>query len=294
MRRVSARPSVPTPDVQLLVSLYILEISALLVIVALHKRVVARSLMSLDGVAFLMGCLALVGAAALATQRWRRGGRRRLLLTVALNIVPVLLLLVAGELAVRMLSRPTPRGPVFMGTNLLPWQWSDVVAQNEAILREAAASGSFLVPDERLGWVINPGRRTADGLYFSSAEGLRSPEPGVALRDRKTRHRVALIGDSFTFGLEVSYEQTWGSRLDRALGGDVQVLNFGVDGYGVDQAYLRYARDVRPWRPDVVIFGLITHDLFRSMAVYSFVSFPGWPFPLPSRASWRMATGSRC
>ena len=135
------------------------------------------------------------------------------------------------------------------------------------------------MPDERLGWAINPGRRTADGLYFSSAEGLRSPEPGVAFRDRRARHRVALVGDSFTFGLEVSYEQTWGYRLERALGGDVQVLNFGVDGYGVDQAYLRYARDVRPWRPDVVIFGLITHDLFRSLAVYSFVSFPGWPFP---------------
>ncbi len=59
----------------------------------------------------------------------------------------------------------------------------------------------------------------------------------------------------------------------------MQVLNFGVDGYGVDQAYLRYARDVRPWRPDVVILGLINHDLFRSLAVYSFVSFPGWPFP---------------
>ena len=160
-----------------------------------------------------------------------------MVLTVALNVVPVLLVLVGGELAVRMLSRPTTRGPVFMGTNLLPWQWSDVVAQNEAILREAAANGSFLMPDERLGWVINPGRRTADGLYFSSVEGLRSPRPGVAFAHRRARHRVALVGDSFTFGLEVSYEQSWGARLEQALGGDVQVLNFGVDGYGVDQAY---------------------------------------------------------
>jgi hypothetical protein len=191
----------------------------------------------------------------------------------------VALLLIGGELAVRMLVRPTDRGPVFMGTHLLPWQWSDVIAQNEAILRRAAANGSFLMPDERLGWVINPGRQTADGLYFSSVEGLRSPRPGVTFADRRPRHRVALVGDSFTFGLEVSYEQAWGARLEQALGGDVQVLNFGVDGYGIDQAYLRYIRDVRPWRPDVVIFGLITHDLYRSMAVYSFVSFPGWPFP---------------
>ena len=279
MDRAPARPSVPAPDVPLLISLYVLEISALLVIVALHKRVFGRPLLGLEGAIFLVACLALAGAAAVIVHRWRRGGRRRLVLTVALNLVPVLLLLVAGEVAVRILSRPTPRGPVFMGTNLLPWRWSDVVAHNEAILQHVAVNGSFLVPDERLGWAINPGRRTADGLYFSSVEGLRSPEPGVSLRDRRARHRVALVGDSFTFGLEVTYEQTWGYRLERALGDDVQVLNFGVDGYGVDQAYLRYARDVRPWRPDVVIFGLITHDLFRSMAVYSFVSFPGWPFP---------------
>jgi hypothetical protein len=101
----------------------------------------------------------------------------------------------------------------------------------------------------------------------------------MALRERTASRRIALVGDSFTFGLEVSYADSWGHQLERALGPDVQVLNFGVDGYGVDQAYLRYARDVRPWQPDVVILGLINHDLFRSLAVYSFVSFPGWPFP---------------
>jgi hypothetical protein len=260
-------------------SLYALELSALLATVALHRRVFARALVSVDTALFLVACLGLVGSAAIIVRRSRRAAGRRLAFTVALNLVPVALLLIGGELAVRMLVRPTDRGPVFMGTHLLPWQWSDVIAQNEAILRRAAANGSFLMPDERLGWVINPGRQTADGLYFSSVEGLRSPRPGVTFADRRPRHRVALVGDSFTFGLEVSYEQAWGARLEQALGGDVQVLNFGVDGYGIDQAYLRYIRDVRPWRPDVVIFGLITHDLYRSMAVYSFVSFPGWPFP---------------
>ncbi len=68
-------------------------------------------------------------------------------------------------------------------------------------------------------------------------------------------------------------------RLERTLGPDVQVLNFGVEAYGVDQAYLRYLRDVRPWRPQVVILGLIDHDLLRSMAVYFFLSFPGWDYP---------------
>ena len=56
----------------------------------------------------------------------------------------------------------------------------------------------------------------------------------------------------------------------------MQVLNFGVDGYGIDQMYLRYQRDVRPWKPQVVVIGFSGHDLRRTMAVYPFVAF-GWP-----------------
>jgi hypothetical protein len=274
---VPARPPALVPDVPLLASLYVLEASALLVVIALHKRGAPPST-----ILSLSAGLALLVAGAVIVQRYRtRAGRdpRRLAFTVMLNLVPLVLLLAAGELTVRLLARPTPRGPVVMGTTLLPWRWSDVVAHNEAILERAARDGSYLVPDERLGWVVGPNRRSADGLYFSSAEGLRSPSQGVAFRERVARRRIALVGDSFTFALEVSYRDSWGHQLERALGPEVQVLNFGVDGYGVDQAYLRYERDVRPWRPDVVILGLINHDLFRSMAVYSFVSFPGWPFP---------------
>jgi hypothetical protein len=56
-------------------------------------------------------------------------------------------------------------------------------------------------------------------------------------------------------------------------------LNFGVPGYGVDQAYLRYEKDVRQWKPDVVIFGFISHDVFRTMTVYPFLNFADWDMP---------------
>lgn len=55
-----------------------------------------------------------------------------------------------------------------------------------------------------------------------------------------TRYRIAIVGDSFTFKLEVPYEKTWGHQFEIALGPGWQVLNFGVDGYGLDQAFLRY------------------------------------------------------
>jgi len=87
--------------------------------------------------------------------------------------------------------------------------------------------------------------------------GTRSPRPGTVFADRSADYRIALIGDSFTFSDEASYEESWSYKLERKLRPQVQVLNFGVSGYGIDQAYLRYKRDVRPWHPDIVVLGYI-------------------------------------
>jgi hypothetical protein len=92
------------------------------------------------------------------------------------------------------------------------------------------------------------------------------------------RTTIALVGNSFTFGDEVSWEETWGYRIDQWLGPEVQVLNFGVPGYGLNQAYLRYEKDVRPWKPQVVIFGFISPNLTRTMRVYPFLSVK-WDIP---------------
>ena len=96
------------------------------------------------------------------------------------------------------------------------------------------------------------------------------------MADENPRFRIALIGDSHAFSFEVPFEDSWGYHLQRLLGDGTQVLNFGVDGYGIDQAYLRYQRDVRPWKPKVVVIGFAGHDLWRALAVYPFVSFR-WP-----------------
>jgi len=87
------------------------------------------------------------------------------------------------------------------------------------------------------------------------------------------------VGDSFTFGQEVAYQDTWGYLLEKALGSEFQVLNFGVPGYGVDQAYLRYQKDVRIWKPKIVIYGFMSHAVMRTMIVYPFLSLPNWNFP---------------
>jgi hypothetical protein len=292
----AASSSAPGPDIATLIALYLFEAGAWLAVIAAYKTPV-RSLLRLSppasGIVFLVACLAVLSAITIIARRARVGAfrhRHRLAFTLALNLVPVLVVLAACELTVRLLSHATPRGLVFERTVLLPHSWREVAARNEAVLARLAAEDSHLSPDPLLGWVLGPARRSANGLYASSVEGVRSAAPGERAAGRAGR-RVALVGDSFTFGLDVTYEQSWGHRLERGLGPDVQVLNFGVEAYGVDQAYLRYLRDARPWRPEVVILGIIDHDLYRSMSVYFFLSFPGWDYPF-AKPRFAVASGS--
>jgi hypothetical protein len=49
---------------------------------------------------------------------------------------------------------------------------------------------------------------------------------------------VSLYGDSYTYAEDVSHEEAWSNVLSRMVGG--RVANFGVGGYGTDQACLRF------------------------------------------------------
>jgi len=73
---------------------------------------------------------------------------------------------------------------------------------------------------------------------------------------------ASAFGDSFTFGLEVEDGETWIHLLSRRFG--CTIRNYGIGGYGFDQAVLRAER-IAP-RDDVVIFGLIIEMPRRSVA----------------------------
>jgi hypothetical protein len=50
--------------------------------------------------------------------------------------------------------------------------------------------------------------------------------------------RISAFGDSFTFGLESGLPETWEKQI-ASMAPSVEVLNYGVGTYGLDQAYLR-------------------------------------------------------
>jgi len=253
-----------------------LEMALGLTILLMHKGIARHPWMLVGGMIGLG-----VTAAYLIWGYWRgsRTDRRNIVLAGATNLCAVGLLAMAGEAVVRIGATPSSQGLSFAQIRLVPQDWKATGDWNRDLLHRSPSNISYFVQDSLLGWTVGPSRRSKDGLYLSSREGIRSPEVGIAYSEVQDLPRIAIVGDSYTFGLEVPFESTWGKKLEEQLPVPVQVLNFGVDGYGVDQAYLRYHRDVRPWHPDVVIFGFINHDLYRTMVVYPFVSFPEWGFP---------------
>ncbi len=81
-----------------------------------------------------------------------------------------------------------------------------------------------------LGWP-SPANFGPGGYDASGSRKVPSfPTPGNAC--------ASLYGDSMTWGDEADEEHAWGNVLARRLG--CRVANYGVAGYGVDQAYLRF------------------------------------------------------
>ena len=80
------------------------------------------------------------------------------------------------------------------------------------------------------------------------------------------RQAVHVFGDSFTFGFGVANADTWPNLLSELLGDRVNVLNYGVIGYSLEQMHLALEAHLdRVERGDVVIFAPISADLERSL-----------------------------
>jgi hypothetical protein len=134
--------------------------------------------------------------------------------------------------------------------------------------------------DQTLGWIAKPNLSTGDGLYFTGLNGIRISKAGSQLTAGEGTCRIALVGDSHTFGTELKFEDTWGFFLQGYMP-ECQVLNFGVEGYSVGQMYLRYLRDVHPLHPDIVILALSSDSAGRTMSVYGLNKLTGIPWAQP-------------
>jgi len=106
------------------------------------------------------------------------------------------------------------------------------------------------------GWRMVPGVARSGPMWgaerpaATNARGWRdrdhadAPEPGVL--------RIAVLGDSFTFGVGVDDGERYTDRLEEQHAG-VEVLNFGVNGYGTDQQLCVLREEALARGPGVVV-----------------------------------------
>ncbi len=289
--------ALPKRDVLFLALLCILEASLVVLVLALHAKgneSLGVFISSPSGLIFLGASVVILVAGGCILHIYRahrRSPSRYFRLIVAMNLVTVLLFMAAGELVVRAGSRIYGDGEVFGQIALKPKNWDLTRRHYRELIEKASGDLSYLVYNDRMGWSVGPNRRSANGLYESSPRGIRTPHMGIAFTETQGKTTIALVGDSYTFGEEVRYEESWGYHLGQMLGDGVQILNFGVPGYGVDQAYLRYEKDAKRSKPKVVIFGLFSYDLRRTMTVYPFLAHPHWDMPF-SKPRFVLADGT--
>jgi len=96
-----------------------------------------------------------------------------------------------------------------------------------------------------------------------NGDGYRSAP--MARAKRSGAVRIACIGDSWTFGMNVNQDQTYPSRLEAYLrnrepSADFDVMNFGVLGYSSFQGLQLLKLRVLDFRPDVLVIGFGMND----------------------------------
>lgn len=145
------------------------------------------------------------------------------------------------------------------------------IRNNLGAERSLLESAYPAVYSAELGWIPEPGASGAENIWHTEVtilrDGIRSnggaeaPVTPAAQATGVRRDLIVAVGDSYTFGDQVSDRDTWPAALERLSGR--RTLNGGVFGYGIDQSYLRARRLIEAYRPGIVILGLIPDDIDR-------------------------------
>lgn len=142
-------------------------------------------------------------------------------------------------------------------------------------------SSGAIVYDPDLGWSHRPRACTSDGRDCMNSFGLRADREYTTAM-RPGAFRVSMFGDSFIAGAEVDLAHSPAVQVEGMLKArdiDAEVLNFGVGGFGFDQAYLHYKRDSSHFDTTVIVQGLQLENIGRDVTLFRIIAFPGTVIP---------------
>jgi lysophospholipase L1-like esterase len=128
--------------------------------------------------------------------------------------------------------------------------------------------------DELLGIRYVPGARwrfrdpeyTAE--YAINEHGFRDANNYTA-RKREGTTRVLVLGDSFTFGQGVEYEDVWTTMVERRLRelgrSDIEIMNAGIQGTDQRSQLILLKELAQDFEIDVVVVAFLINDLYSNL-----------------------------
>jgi len=179
-------------------------------------------------------------------------GRKQILAACLLIFMGLGMGIVALEFTVRL----------FFPVSDFLWQWDPVI-------------GMKLIPDKR-GRAVQ--RHIFDTQIQVNSVGFRDREHTLA-KPSGVR-RIVLLGDSFLEAIQVPFEQSVSSLLERRFNERneiIEVINFGVSGFGTAREYLTLREYGLRYKPDLVLLFFVGNDVSdnsRTLQGLPYVPYP--------------------
>jgi peptidoglycan/LPS O-acetylase OafA/YrhL/lysophospholipase L1-like esterase len=147
-----------------------------------------------------------------------------------------------------------------------------------------------LEPHSTFGWRLRPSRTTRlrweSYDYTVTANSLGFPGPEYSTEKRPGTFRALTIGDAFTSAEGVDTQEAWPRLLESELARRlpqrrVEVLNFGITGYGPNEYAAVAEAFVPTFRPDLVIVQFFVNEYEDVLHGPEFVGSIGFELPSP-------------
>ncbi len=193
------------------------------------------------------------------------GGLREIIVRIALVALSTLTTLAAVETAFRKFQTAdvvSGESPLYFGQDQAAYQIPLVVANR---IEERSLPTTYRYRPNTTWATLHrlPGAVMKID-YFMNNAGFRDTD-FIRNKDTKT-YRIAILGDSVTMGQGVPQGRTLADLLEQRLRErlpDIEVFNFGINGYDTLDILQLLHQEVMPCSPDLVVYNFYPNDISR-------------------------------
>ncbi|MEO6710664.1 MAG: hypothetical protein ABI054_05005 [Planctomycetota bacterium] len=151
-------------------------------------------------------------------------------------------------------------------------RWQHWAAHRRELLQQPQDPAQALVHDAVLGWTNAKDFRSSEGVRCFNSRGLRGSREFEA-RPGPDKLRVALFGESFIYGEEVDDGDEFAAQLG-VMDPGLEVMNFGVSGFGTDQALMRLRSEGVESHAQVICIGVMLENIVRNVSRFTCLRNP--------------------